>query len=237
LHLWTDENGSRIELCELEYSHTRNTQNIYITEHNYELNEGWYFNNAPAINFAVFVNSEVIKGLKEIYGDKPSHLEKITLTTNTKLIADDVQAIDDTFLEWFVKNPSCEKVEVKLIHDEDWSDIYGAFEIDYYKIIIPKEEPYIEKGLDYMIDLEEPKQDIQFANGFIPASFFDKQDEDEDTRDYWQNQYKVLLNNHKDLLLAAEGAMQFLQEQGTFGSALFTAINEAKKIQNEKRIT
>jgi hypothetical protein len=105
--------------------------------------------------------------------------------------------------------------------------------IDYYKIIIPKEEPYIEKGLDYMIDLEEPKQDIQFANGFIPASFFDKQDEDEDTRDYWQNQYKVLLNNHKDLLLAAEGAMQFLQEQGTFGSALFTAINEAKKIQNE----
>jgi hypothetical protein len=31
LHLWTDENGMRLALCELEYSHTRNTQNLYIT--------------------------------------------------------------------------------------------------------------------------------------------------------------------------------------------------------------
>ena len=31
LHLWTDEKGIRLELCDLEYSHTRNTQNIYIT--------------------------------------------------------------------------------------------------------------------------------------------------------------------------------------------------------------
>ena len=37
---------------------------------------------------------------------------KVILTTNKLLIKDGVQAIDDEFLEWFVKNPSCEEVEV-----------------------------------------------------------------------------------------------------------------------------
>ena len=70
--------------------------------------------------------------------------KKIILTTDQDLIADSVQAIDDTFLEWFVKNPSCEYVNVKdfpttekynskgeYIHNSNW----------IYKIIIPKEEP------------------------------------------------------------------------------------------------
>jgi thiol-disulfide isomerase/thioredoxin len=39
-----------------------------------------------------------------------SESKKIILTTNPLL--DGVQAIDDEFLEWFVKNPSCEEVEV-----------------------------------------------------------------------------------------------------------------------------
>ena len=53
----------------------------------------------------------------------------------------------------------------------------------------------------------------------------------------WQKQqdeakYKQLLESHNELLLAAEGAMQFLQENGTFGSALLTAIiNKAKNIK------
>jgi len=38
--------------------------------------------------------------------------KKIILTTDEDLIKNGVQAIDDTFLEWFVKNPSCECVEV-----------------------------------------------------------------------------------------------------------------------------
>jgi len=39
--------------------------------------------------------------------------KKIILTTNQDLIADGVQAINDEFLEWFVKNPSCEEVEIR----------------------------------------------------------------------------------------------------------------------------
>jgi hypothetical protein len=40
--------------------------------------------------------------------------KKIILTTDQDLIKDNVQAIDDDFLEWFVKNPSCELVKINL---------------------------------------------------------------------------------------------------------------------------
>jgi hypothetical protein len=39
--------------------------------------------------------------------------KKIILTDNKDLIKDGVQAIDDEFLEWFVKNPSCESAMVE----------------------------------------------------------------------------------------------------------------------------
>ena len=56
--------------------------------------------------------------------------KKIILTTDQDLIADGVQAIDDEFLEWFVKNPSCEKVEVYEVGGKLFSEP-----------IIPQEEP------------------------------------------------------------------------------------------------
>jgi len=40
--------------------------------------------------------------------------KKIILTTDEDLIKDGVQAIDDEFLEWYVKNPSCEEVIVEI---------------------------------------------------------------------------------------------------------------------------
>jgi len=53
--------------------------------------------------------------------------KKIILTTDQDLIKDGVQAIDDEFLEWFVKNPSCEE----FTYEEYMSGKY----------LIPKEEP------------------------------------------------------------------------------------------------
>jgi hypothetical protein len=95
------------------------TQNIYITSDE-EIKEG-----DPRINNY----QRKLKG-EEI----PS--KKIILTTDQDLIKDGVQAIDDEFLEWFVKNPSCEEVEV--FHQ----DVYSMSKWDRrYKIIIPKEEP------------------------------------------------------------------------------------------------
>jgi hypothetical protein len=77
-------------------------------------------------------------------GDITPYDFKIILTTNNLLIKDGVQAIDNEFLEWFVKNPSCEFVETKLVYDyEEHPELVGnpKEEWSYYKIIIPKEEP------------------------------------------------------------------------------------------------
>ena len=59
--------------------------------------------------------------------------KKVILTTDQDLIKDGVQEIDEEYLEWFVKNPSCEKVKLEN----------HVLELGYnhYKIIIPQEEP------------------------------------------------------------------------------------------------
>jgi hypothetical protein len=63
------------------------------------------------------------------------------MTTDQDLIADGVQAVDDEFLEWFVKNPSCESVEVdrnlNYPLDKSW---------EYKLRIIPQEEPKQEEA-------------------------------------------------------------------------------------------
>ena len=69
------------------------------------------------------------------YATYKDNCKKIILTTDQDLINLGVQAIDDEFLEWFVKNPSCEEVEVIL------NEVSYFIEDNIYKIIIPKEEP------------------------------------------------------------------------------------------------
>jgi hypothetical protein len=62
---------------------------------------------------------------------------KIILTTNQDLIKSGVQAIDDEFLEWFIKNPKCEEVKVEVDlskHNRQFQTKYG------WKIIIPQEK-------------------------------------------------------------------------------------------------
>ena len=97
--------------------------------------------------------------------------KKIILTTDQYLIADGVQAIDDEFLEWFVKNPSCEYVEVSEDYFKPSNMVYGH-DTEPYKIIIPKEEQK-----QHLIDMmksdeelglyDEPKQHIEFINANI----------------------------------------------------------------------
>ena len=69
--------------------------------------------------------------------------KKIILTTDADLVEDGVQSIPDEFLEWFVKNTSCEEIEV------DWVDFSQS-----YFIKIPKEESKQETLEE---DLEEIK--------------------------------------------------------------------------------
>ena len=69
---------------------------------------------------------------------------KIIITTDQELIKDGVQAINDEFLEWFVKNPSCEKIKV-IKRPKGLKEVLRPLENDKYKIIIPKDEPFKHK--------------------------------------------------------------------------------------------
>ena len=146
----------------IEKGSSRN-QHIYITNSE-EIKEGdWYF------------ITESISKCESKYeaNDLTDICKKIILTTDPDLIKDSVQPISNEFLQWFVQNPSCEEVEVKIDCD------ICALECTtnkcpnlFYKIIIPKEEPKdvvlgYKTSLDaQMLDKIEPKQETleEFIN-------------------------------------------------------------------------
>jgi hypothetical protein len=125
-------------------------QHIYITDNSEIRNMDWVIQ----VNFEK-TNTQLIHCVTDtqvkIANDRNGSFtkSKIILTTNKLLIKDGVQAIDDEFLQWFVKNPSCEEVEViknYLSNNGQWKDVLlpSEWEIDTkikYKIIIPHEEP------------------------------------------------------------------------------------------------
>ena len=124
--------------------HTIN-QNVYITsdEEIKKGDKGWLLeNNGITKNINQY---DCTNGLGGIY---PTD-KKIILTTDQDLIADGVQAIDDEFLEWFVKNLNCEGVEVEkqMLCDycgQEHCDNFrcrGYKDSVWYEIIIPREEP------------------------------------------------------------------------------------------------
>ena len=116
-------------------------QHIYITN-NSDIKEG---------DWCLSKLNEVVRFGKKFTA---SLYKKIILTTDQDLIKDGVQSIDDEFLEWFVKNPSCERVEVEKYHGINTSiaevnyiagdgslSWQGKNDLRDYKIIIPTEEP------------------------------------------------------------------------------------------------
>ena len=119
-------------------------QNIYITD-NSEIKDGnWCFGMDGIFQYKGKVNLPDVELPK-----------KIILTDDIDLIKDGVQSIDDEFLEWFVKNPSCERVEVNY-------GLLKPFQSNYvgYLIHLPDNDV-----------LEEPKQEAieeaaQKANGY-----------------------------------------------------------------------
>ena len=120
-----------------EYSGTK--LNIYITNDE-DIKEGDYF-----IESLGLPDSYLVHKLSKEWKDKESfyrRCDKVILTTDSDLIKDGVQAIDDEFLEWFVKNPNCEEVEI----ENGWG-LEIDIETPYYKLIIPKEEQTTEEQL------------------------------------------------------------------------------------------
>ena len=117
-------------------------QNIYITNSE-EIKEGdWACHTCITNDKYQIIRCDVPNNVSI-----QEHWNKIILTTDGDLINDGVQAIDDEFLKWFVKNPSCESVEIIYTNCANCIKIQGQ-ELSpdcchnyQYKIIIPKEEP------------------------------------------------------------------------------------------------
>jgi hypothetical protein len=110
-----------------KYFYTSNgitvNQNLYITNSD-EIKQGDYY----------IFNNIVLKALH----NNPNNINtpKVILTTDITLINDGIQSISDEFLDWFVKNPSYESVEIGKYHQRGY--ISGKW---FYQIIIPKEKP------------------------------------------------------------------------------------------------
>jgi hypothetical protein len=95
IHIFTKNDGK-------EYGKTTTKLNIYITSDE-EIKEG---------DWVIDKNGLLAKVITELTWHFINS-KKIILTTDQDLIKDGVQPIEDYFLEWFVKNPSCEFVEVE----------------------------------------------------------------------------------------------------------------------------
>ena len=111
--------------CNREY------QNIYITSKEVIRVGDWVLNIEE--NTILKPSNDEIYDIENSEAKYYEFIKKIILTTDQDLINDGVQAIDDDFLEWFVKNPSCEYVEV-------YNDKNVGYEYDHYSIIIPKKQ-------------------------------------------------------------------------------------------------
>jgi len=123
-------------------------QNIYMTSTKEIKMDDWYLDDTNSVRQAI---TEC-----ESYWTHRKKYQKIILTTDVDLIKDGVQYIDDEFLEWFVKNPSCEEVEVKSYYKVKSGTIQehkkgvAGYEYYEYKIIIPQEEPKQETLSTYL---------------------------------------------------------------------------------------
>jgi hypothetical protein len=138
-------------------------QHLYITSDE-EIKEGDY-----CISHLNVIDEGKIHNTQTIFNPKTKEdlialqsCKKIILTTDQDL--DGVQAIDDTFLEWFVKNPSCEFVEViKDLFQVNQNNpvLKGSTAlVKQHKIIIPQEEPKQEIKLEDIFN-DEKKQGVK----------------------------------------------------------------------------
>jgi hypothetical protein len=211
-----------------------NNINIYITSDE-EIKEGdWFiFKDDNAYLFQSIGNTDnthiKVKSDNEFgYGDwNIDYCKKIILTTDDQLIKDGIQAIPDKFLEWFVKNSSCESVGVekgKMKLNDDGQE-YGFPDMSKYKIIIPKEEPniidqWLEKNGNPEIakQVEQEAKELcgetleeaarKYASYNFDSSFLNI-DDHFDAGAKWQQEQDKKMYSEEDLRNAFDSAREF----------------------------
>ena len=171
----------KLELSEEILIGSNTAQHIYIRSDD-EFKEGdWYI-------------TQDGKPKRELFNLKRKG--RVILTTDPTLIADGVQAVDDDFLKWFVKNPTCEYVNIekeklKSVYNPNYKDFTQELDGVYlttnettlqpnetlvednvilYSIIIPKDEPkqdHFQEMNDFMIGKETLKE---AADKYFPSA-------------------------------------------------------------------
>lgn len=171
--------------------------NIYITSDEPIKIDDWYL---------TFTNKEVMgqpRKCEDANWDF-SFCKKIILTTDQNLIKDGVQSIDDDFLEWFVKNPSCEKVkvsELRFFNPDTNESAHCKWEYD-----LPQEEPKQIKcycGHTTYCDcgpLEVSDEAKQRAANYmsLKGALESKQETVEEAAENWLNKDGFNIYNHYD---------------------------------------
>ena len=169
---------------------TDNPGRLYLTTHEYIFEKGYALSTDECQNKNIFITSdekfnrdeyvtdgvEVIKATPKLVDAQGlvdrRDWKKIILTTDQDLIKDGVQAIDDEFLEWFVKNPSCERVEIERVPFY----IKGDYQYHINKIIIPKtRQQVIDEDFAGGLDMGQiiPKEERTYTEEDVKNAFLD----------------------------------------------------------------
>jgi hypothetical protein len=190
-------------------------------------------------DWLIWRNNVLCDSNRSFTGVDYSECKKILLTTDKKLIADGIQAIDDEFLEWFVKNPSCEYVKTELLNVSEvlWEEYFkkhGVYpKYPYYeKIIIPQGEPKtnLEK-------LPFPKLVEEFANYYkkVPLVEEPKQERLEDAiyKIFKSKEYSNVdlnPNAYGFMLAGAQEGAKWQTERMYSGEEVLKIINKFNEI-------
>ena len=185
LHVLPTDHPSRLryniktriwELNEFHKYHTdiKSTHNIYITSDEEIKMQDWCI--TAKGNLLQMIEGDTALGFA-LLGCK-----KIILTTDPHLIEKDVQPINEVFLNWFIKNPSCEEVAI------DFSLVSGSFK---YKIIIPSSE--IWKDIPEFEGYEEALNQFPEYNQYLERIAFEKGVEWQQERSYNEEELRKIV--------------------------------------------
>ena len=202
------------------------TQNIYIAsdeEINQQTKPCWCINT---------IKNTWDADLSYYQGSMPQYhykgFKKIILTTDQDLIKDGVQAIDDEFLEWFVKNPSCEEVKILRCpiegtytldtpEEELKKNFYCGDEVDYDDKCLEQCDGCVDAtGIDYGYLPEDSKQNIiDMMKGDEELGLYDEIQPEQIWNEEKKKGIKQLIQDHKQETLkeAAEREYPTIHEQ------------------------
>ena len=152
-------------------------QHIYITSDNADINENDYIitKDGRLVEVSYLLSKDLEGASKIILTTDELYIHNDLIPKEYNLFPQYIQKIDDEFLEWFIKNPSCESVEVTFNN----RGITGAEKIlktfGEYKIIITEEEPK-QEPFKHKVEVLSKEEIIANRSNAYEFIDFDKQE-------------------------------------------------------------